>query len=69
MQTVKKLNDFLAPIPRGASSELERHIKRGTLLLRGGRNLITWVASVRVPMPVSTQVFLDKCEHYRDSAS
>jgi hypothetical protein len=65
----EKLSEFLAPIPRGASSELERHIKRGTLLLRGGKNLITWVASVRVPMPVSTQAFLDKCEHYRDSAS
>ncbi len=65
----EKLTEFLAPIPRGASNELERHIKRGTLLLRGGKNLVTWIASVRVPMPVSTQAFLDKCEHYRESAS
>ncbi len=65
----EKLTQFLAPIPRGANSDLERHIKRGTLLLRAGKNLITWIANVRVPMPVSTQSFLDKCEHYRDSAA
>ncbi len=65
----EKLTEFLAPIPRGASSALERHIKRGTLLLRGGKNLITWIANVRVPMPVSTRSFLERCEQYRDSVT
>ncbi len=65
----EKLTSFLAPIPRGASSELERHIKRGTQLLRKGKNLITWIANVRVPMPVSTRSFLETCERYRDSAA
>ena len=62
------IDEFLAPIPRGASPDLERHIKRGTLLLRAGKALITWIANVRVPMPVSTGKFLERCEKYRDTA-
>ena len=65
----EKLVEFLAVIPRGASVDLERHIKRGTSLLRNGKNLITWIANVRVPMPVSTKSFLAKCEKYRDTAA
>ena len=65
----ERIQEFMAPIPRGASTELERHIKRGTRLLRAGKDLITWIANVRVPMPVSTQKFLQKCEHYRDTAT
>ena len=62
------IESFLAVIPRGASAELERHIKRGTLLLRNGKDLLTWIANVRVPMPVSTKNFLYKCECYRETA-
>ena len=63
----EKLQDFRAEIPEHAGSGLERHIKRGTKLLRDGKNLITWIASVRVPMPVSTRHYLEKCEHYQNS--
>ncbi len=65
----EKLTNFLAPIPRGANSELERHIKRGTRLLHRGKHLITWIANVRVPMPVSTRAFIQDCECYRDTAT
>lgn len=61
----EKLLEFMAAIPAGSGAELERHIKRGTRLLRGGKNLITWIANVRVPMPVSARGFLDKCDKYR----
>ncbi len=61
----EKLRAYLAAIPDGANSELERHIKRGTRLLRDGKNLITWIANVRVPMPNSTRRFLEKCDKYR----
>ena len=63
------LVEFLAEIPRGADIELERHIKRGTSLLKAGKNLITWIANVRVPMPVSKKEFLQKCEKYRDTVA
>ena len=61
----EKLRDYRAAIPAGAGMELERHIKRGTRLLRDGKDLITWIANVRVPMPISTRRFLEKCEKYR----
>ncbi len=61
----EKLLEYMATIPPQAGAELERHIKRGTRLLRDGKNLITWIANVRVPMPVSARRFLEKCEKYR----
>ena len=61
----EKLLEYMAAIPAQATTELERHIKRGTHLLRDGKNLITWIANVRVPMPVSANRFFEKCEKYR----
>ncbi|MGI9310278.1 MAG: hypothetical protein ACR2P7_01955 [bacterium] len=59
------LLEYRAEIPPRASSDLKRHIKRGTHLLGAGKNLIGWIANVRVPMPASTEDFLRKCERYR----
>ncbi|MDD9855061.1 MAG: hypothetical protein OXU62_12480 [Gammaproteobacteria bacterium] len=61
----EKLLEFMAAIPDDSAPALERHIKRGTRILRAGKHLITWIANVRVPMPVSTRGFLDKCDKYR----
>lgn len=63
----EKLLEFMAVIPKHTGSKLERHIKRGTQLLRDGKNLITWIANVRVPMPISAGKFFDKCDKYRAS--
>lgn len=63
----EKILDFHAAIPENASNKLERHIKRGTVLLRSGKSLLTWIANVRVPMPVSTERYLAKCAEYRQS--
>lgn len=65
----EKLLEYMATIPAEAGIDLERHIKRGTCLLRDGKNLITWIANVRVPMPISTRLFLEKCEKYRTAAA
>ena len=61
----EKIIDFRADIPAGTRTSLERHIKRGTNLLHSGKELITWIANVRVPMPVSTKRYLGKCEDYK----
>ncbi len=61
----EKLVEFRANIPAAASSSLERHIKRGTKLLQEGKDLITWISNVRVPMPASTAHYLEKCADYR----
>ncbi len=60
----EKISDYRAAIPLGASNSLQRHIKRGTNLLHYGKDLITWIANARVPMPVSSQKFLDQCADY-----
>ena len=65
----EKLKAFRADIPDGADSGLERHIKRGTLLLRDGKNLIAWIASVRVPMPASIKKYTARCVKYRDATA
>jgi len=61
----EKLLAYRAEIPHGADSALERHIKRGTLLLRAGKELIAWIANVRVPMPASAAKYFEKCAKYR----
>jgi len=61
----EKILEFMAVIPCQASIDLERHIKRGTALLKAGKNLITWISNVRVPMPVSTAHYLEQCQRYR----
>ena len=61
----EKIINFRAHIPENSPSKLERHIKRGTNLLQAGKELITWIANVRVPMPVSTRQYLEKCAEYR----
>lgn len=61
----EKILDFRATIPKDANSKLERHIKRGTALLRSGKNLLTWIANVRVPMPVSMVSYMEACAKYR----
>ncbi len=63
----EKILTFLATIPETANSDLERHIKRGTILLRSGKELIAWIANVRVPMPASKKRYLKKCADYQDA--
>lgn len=63
----EKILNFQPRIPENASTCLERHIKRGFNLLCTGKNLITWIANIRVPMPASTEQYLKKCALYREN--
>ncbi len=63
----EKILNFRAKIPATACSGLERHIKHGTRLLQDGKELITWISNVRVPMPVSAARYLRKCANYREN--
>jgi hypothetical protein len=46
------------------SEETRRRAELGCRSLRDGKDLITWIASARVPMPKSTREYLDKCRAY-----
>ena len=63
----EKILNFQPNIPEDAGTCLERHINHGFNLLCAGKNLITWIANIRVPMPVSTEQYLKKCALYREN--
>ena len=65
----EKILDFAPALPEDAELVLQRHIRRGTALLYAGKDVITWIANVRVPMPVSTRRYLDDCQAYRLATS
>ncbi len=53
----------LAPqVTKTSSRECEYVLENAHQTLIAGRNLINWVARARVPMPVSTQRFAERCE-------
>ena len=62
----EKLGNFPAHIPAAATLELACHIERGMQLLRAGKNLISWIANVRVPMPLSSRRYFEQCAQYRE---
>lgn len=61
----EKIIEFQAKIPKQANNALERHIRKGNDLFNYGKDLIGWIANVRVPMNVSKRHYLDACEQYR----
>ena len=55
--------------PRAFISDKEserRRIEDGIRVLREGKNLLTYIAGARVPMPKSTREFLDLCRRYKE---
>ncbi len=52
------------PTPSKATFRL---VQEGQELIQQGRELITHITRARVSMPKSTQVFLSRCEEYRQS--
>lgn len=62
----EKLLQFRAQMPAQANNGLERHIKRGTNLIHAGQSLLTWIANARVPMPISTDRYMQQCADYQD---
>ena len=63
----ERLLDFRPPAPGRENGEgAQRRIEDGLRLLREGRDLLTYLAGARVPMPKSTGEFLDRCRRYRE---
>lgn len=55
---------FKPSSPSGANHDVHRHISEGLHILREGKNLLTYLAELRVPMPETTKVFLERCDRY-----
>ena len=60
--TGEHLGNFDPSIPTACTTECRYAIEHAVQTLVAGRDLINWVARVRVPMPKSTTLFLARCE-------
>lgn len=59
----EQVNEFTDTADKPSSPDMS-----ALALLRAGKDLIVWIASVRVPMPVSMQTYLTRCaDHRRDA--
>ncbi len=62
--TGDEITDFKPEIPLIHDTSNYRQVRFGSALLKKGRDLIDYISSARVPLPVSTKKFLDRCERY-----
>ena len=62
--TGDEITDFNPELPLIHDTSNYRQVRIGNSLLKKGRNLIDYISGARVPLPVSTKIFLDRCERY-----
>lgn len=60
----EKLDGFRPNLPQQAEQMLRMRVAYGRDLIQEGQRLIGYVASARVPMPVSTADYVEKCKRY-----
>ena len=62
----ERLLDFRPTASMTNGESEERRVEDGLRLLHEGKDLLTYLAGARVPMPKSTCEFLDRCRRYRN---
>jgi hypothetical protein len=62
---VDRLMSFQPSVAETANPAEQLRAAQGLDLLRAGKDLISYITRARVPMPKSTQEFIDRCERYR----
>lgn len=60
----EQLDAFKPELPDGADQMLRMRVAYGRDLIQEGRRLISYIAGARVPMPKSSQAYIDKCQRY-----
>ena len=59
------LDTFEPDLPDDADQLLLMHTGKGQALLREGKRLLNYIANARVPIPLGTQNYIDKCKQYK----
>ena len=59
------LDAFEPNLPANADQMLQMKTGQGMALLREGKRLVSYIAGARVPMPLSTERYIEKCQQYR----
>ena len=60
----EKLDEYRPNLPENADQMLRMRVAYGRALIQEGRRLISYIASARVSMPKSTDIYIDKCRRY-----
>ena len=58
------LDTFEPQLPDDADQLTQMKTGQGMALLREGKRLISYIAGARVPMPISTELYIAKCAQY-----
>ncbi len=64
--TGEQVANFEPAIQAGHSLEHQYTIEHAKQTLIAGRNLVNWVARARVPMPKSTELYIERCSTLSD---
>ena len=59
------LDEFNPQVDEEAEQMLKLRVAQGRDLLLEGKRLIGYIASARVPMPLSSRAFIEKCQAYQ----
>jgi hypothetical protein len=59
------LDTFEPKIPANADQMLQMKTGQGKALLLEGKRLVGYIASARVPMPLGTERYIEKCRQYQ----
>ncbi|MFT4608715.1 MAG: hypothetical protein ACI8ZV_002413 [Chitinophagales bacterium] len=59
------LDTFEPELPDDADQLLLMHTGKGQALLREGKRLLNYIANARVPMPLGTKDYIEKCQQYQ----
>ena len=62
----EQIEEFTPSLPGEANDGQRQRAREGLRLLRDGKELVTYLAGARVPMPKSTRHFLARVEEYRE---
>jgi hypothetical protein len=60
----EQIDAFKPELPDDSAQMLRMRVAYGRDLIQEGRRLISYIASARVPMPKSSQAYIDKCNRY-----
>jgi len=61
----ERLQGFTPLLPEDTGIRERQQIDKGVKLINAGAALITYLSEARVPMPKSTDAFLDRCEAFQ----
>lgn len=59
------LDAFEPKLPANADQMLQMKTGQGKALLREGKRLVGYIAGARVPMPLGTERYIEKCRQYQ----